>query len=66
MYDYLFKDKIIQNCARKILQEVELNNYPKKSQIYRWVHKFQTTESGKNLKNVKKSQIWHEVDRKMY
>ena len=28
---YLFGDKIIQNCASKISQEVLLNNYPQKS-----------------------------------
>ena len=27
----------------------KFNNYPQKSQIYRWIHKFLTTESVNNL-----------------
>ena len=48
----LCADKIIQNSASKILQEVKLNNYPQKSQIYHWVHKFQATGSENNLKKA--------------
>ena len=45
---HIFINKIIQNSASKISQEVELNNYPLKSKIYRWVYKFQATGSVNN------------------
>ena len=41
---YLFGDKITQNRGSKILQELWLNNYPQRSQIYRLVDKFEATE----------------------
>ncbi len=47
----LFGDKIIQNYASKISQKYNFNNYPQKNQIYRWVHKFQTTGSVNKMKN---------------
>ena len=49
---YLFGDKIIQNCAYKFRRQFNFSNYPQKSQIYRWVHKFQATASVNNLNKM--------------
>ena len=43
-YD-LFGDKIIENCTRKILEKINFNNNSQKTQIYRWIHKFQVSGS---------------------
>ena len=39
----------LETKSFKIVQEKEVNNYPRKSQIYRWVIKFQATKPVNNL-----------------
>ena len=55
-----FGDKIIQNSASKFSQEVKLKNYRQKSQINRWVYKFQATGSVNDLnkKAENPSSVW--------
>ena len=53
-------------CKKIFTISLTFNNYLQKSQIDRWVHKFQATGSVNNLnKKAEKSQIWQEVDCKM-
>ena len=51
---YLEK-KSFKTVQVKFCRKFNFNNYPQKSQIYRWVHKFQATKSVKNLKNAENS-----------
>ena len=41
--------KSFKIVSAKFCRKFNFNNYPRKSQIYRWVHKFQTTGSVNNL-----------------
>ena len=42
--------KLFKTVLAKYLKKFNFNNYPEKSQIYHWVHKFQATGSVNNLK----------------
>ena len=41
--------KSFKTVVGKFRRKFNFNNYPQKSQIYRWVHKFQATGSVDNL-----------------
>ena len=51
---YFLRHLSFKNVQDKICRKFNLNNYPEKSQIYRWVHKFQATESVNNLNERQK------------
>ena len=46
---YLFGDNIVQNGADKIFLKFNFNDYPQKSQIYRWAHRIWATGSASKL-----------------
>ena len=63
---HLFGDKIIQNLQAKSCWEFNFNNFPQKTQIYRWIHKFQATGLIDNLnKKAENPQIWQLVNCKI-
>ena len=50
--------KLFKIVPAKFRRRFSINNYPQKNQIYRWVHKFQVSESVNNLnKKVEKNRL---------
>ena len=56
------KTKSLKTVQAKFHRKFNFNNYPQKSQIYHWIHKFQATVSVNNLKKKAENSI---SDRKL-